>query len=555
MVNFEELLNEQFKSIDISHGSLTEAKVLRIDNDFVEVNTGFKSTSLIATSEFKDMNGDINIAVGDIVKAIIVDIDNGIGETALSYEQAQRIRVWSELEEMHESGNFTQGKIVERVKGGYTIDLDNVRAFLPGSLVDIRPVREASLDEGQILDLKIVKMDKKRNNIVVSRKAVLLAENSEDSQKIMSSIVEGEEMTGVVKNLTDYGAFIDLGGIDGLLHITDMSWKRVTHPNQVVEVGQQIKIKILSFDKEKHRVSLGLKQMDADPWKKISEEFTVGAKTKGVVTSITDYGCFVEISDGIEGLVHISELDWANRNINPRRLVEVGQEVEVMVLEINDERRRVSLGLKQCKQNPWEAFSEKYKVGDLVEGQVKSTTDFGLFLGIEGGIDGLVHLTDVSWKQPTESILREYSKKDTIKAKILSIDIERERISLGIKQLEEDPLQKYLQNNAKGTLINSKVVEVTAESVHVEIDKDVSGILNLSDFSKEVLKGDTVSSYIVGIDRKAYKIFLSITQVSSEKSSKSTAKDKSKTSAAMMSSSDDEKATIGDLLKKKISDK
>ncbi|HNU20000.1 MAG TPA: 30S ribosomal protein S1, partial [Hydrogenophilus thermoluteolus] len=475
---FEESLMQEFRP-----GQVITAEVVDIDDNFVVVNAGLKSESYIPKEEFLDANGELEVKVGDFVKVAIEALEDGYGETRLSRRRAKMLEAWDEIERIFEEGRTVTGRVTGRVKGGLTVNVMGLRAFLPGSLVDIRPVRDTTPFEGQELEFKIIKVDRKRNNIVVSRRAVLEEQMGSERERILESLEEGAVVQGVVKNITDYGAFVDLGGIDGLLHIIDLAWRRVRHPSEVISVGDEVTVKVLKFDREKMRVSLGMKQLGDDPWVGIARRYPAGTRLFGKVTNLTDYGAFVETEPGIEGLVHVSEMDWTNKNIHPTKVVQVGDEVEVMVLEIDEERRRISLGIKQCKPNPWEEFAHNHQKGDKVRGQIKSITDFGVFVGLEGGIDGLVHLSDLSWTEPGEVAVRRYKKGDEVEAVVLGIDVERERISLGIKQLEGDPFTNYIAMNPKGTVVKGKVKSVEPKGAVIQLDDEVEGYLRASEFA------------------------------------------------------------------------
>ncbi len=516
--NFAELFEESLKELETRPGAIVKGTVVAIDKDIVLVDAGLKSESAIPADQFKNADGEMEIALGDQVDVALDAVEDGFGETILSREKAKRYEAWVELEKAYEEKETITGVINGKVKGGFTVEINTVRAFLPGSLVDVRPVRDTTHLEGKELEFKVIKLDPKRNNVVVSRRAVIEAENSAERDALLSNLEEGSEVKGIVKNLTDYGAFVDLGGVDGLLHITDMAWKRVKHPSEIVNVGDEINVKVLKFDKEKSRVSLGMKQMGNDPWEEIAQRYPEGAKLTGQVTNLTDYGCFVEIEDGVEGLVHVSEMDWTNKNIHPSKVVNLGDKVEVMVLEIDEERRRISLGLKQCKPNPWEEFAKSHSKGDKVSGKIKSITDFGIFIGLDGGIDGLVHLSDISWNKSGEDAVREFKKGDEISAVVLQVDPERERISLGVKQIEEDPFNKYLTDNKKGAIVNGTVTAVDAKGVTLNLAEEVDGYIRVGDLSRdriedasEVVKvGDEMDAKFLGVDRKNRVINLSV---------------------------------------------
>lgn len=516
--SFAELFEESLKTIETRPGSIVRGVVVSIDKDVVLVDAGLKSESAIPAEQFKNAAGELEIQVGDEVDVALDAVEDGFGETLLSREKAKRHEAWITLEKAYEEAETVTGVINGKVKGGFTVELNGIRAFLPGSLVDVRPVRDTLHLEGKELEFKVIKLDQKRNNVVVSRRAVIESENSAERDQLLENLQEGMEVKGIVKNLTDYGAFVDLGGVDGLLHITDMAWKRVKHPSEIVNVGDEITVKVLKFDRERTRVSLGLKQLGEDPWVAIAKRYPEGTKLTGRVTNLTDYGCFVEIEEGVEGLVHVSEMDWTNKNIHPSKVVNVGDVVEVMVLDIDEERRRISLGLKQCKNNPWQQFAETHNKGDRVEGKIKSITDFGIFIGLDGGIDGLVHLSDISWNATGEEAVREYKKGDEIAAVVLQVDAERERISLGVKQLAEDPFNNYISLNKKGAIVNGKVTAVDAKGATVELADGVEGYLRASEASLDrvedatlVLKvGEDVEAKFTGVDRKNRVVSLSV---------------------------------------------
>jgi len=499
-------------------GSIVTGTVVDIDDDWVVVHAGLKSEGVIPKSQFLDEEGVCTLNVGDQVKVAMEVVDDGFGETRLSREKARRAESWEKLEEASEQGEVVIGIINGKVKGGFTVDVSDIRAFLPGSLVDIRPLRETAHLEGKPLEFKVIKLDQKRNNVVVSRRAVLEEENSHEREELLASMQEGQDVKGIVKNLTDYGAFVDLGGVDGLLHITDMAWKRIRHPSEMVNVGDEVDVRILKFDREKNRVSLGIKQLGDDPWADIVRRYPEGARVMATVTNLTDYGCFAEIEEGVEGLVHVSEMDWTNKNIHPSKVVSVGDEAEVMVLDIDQERRRISLGIKQCRPNPWESFSVAHAKSDTVIGTIKSITDFGIFIGLEGGIDGLVHLSDISWSESGETAVRRYSKGEQIETIILSVDPERERISLGIKQMEKDPFSDYAAEHDRGDIVLGKVLEVEPKEAVIELVEDVTGILKASDISidrvedarNSLKEGEEIEVKIVNMDRKNRTIGLSI---------------------------------------------
>lgn len=516
--SFAQLFEESLKEIETRPGSIVRGVVVAIDKDVVLVDAGLKSESAIPAEQFKNAQGEIEIQVGDEVDVALDAVEDGFGETLLSREKAKRHEAWLMLEKAYEEAATVTGVINGKVKGGFTVELNGIRAFLPGSLVDVRPVRDTLHLEGKELEFKVIKLDQKRNNVVVSRRAVIESENSAERDQLLENLQEGMEVKGIVKNLTDYGAFVDLGGVDGLLHITDMAWKRVKHPSEIVNVGDEITVKVLKFDRERTRVSLGLKQLGEDPWVAIAKRYPEGTKLTGRVTNLTDYGCFVEIEEGVEGLVHVSEMDWTNKNIHPSKVVNVGDVVEVMVLDIDEERRRISLGLKQCKANPWQQFAETHNKGDRVEGKIKSITDFGIFIGLDGGIDGLVHLSDISWNVAGEEAVREYKKGDEIAAVVLQVDAERERISLGVKQLAEDPFNNYVAVNKKGAIVTGKVTAVDAKGATVELADGVEGYLRASEASRDRVEdatlvlnvGDEVEAKFTGVDRKNRVVSLSV---------------------------------------------
>lgn len=516
--SFAQLFEEFLKEIETRPGSIVRGVVVAIDKDVVLVDAGLKSESAIPAEQFKNAQGELEIQVGDEVDVALDAVEDGFGETLLSREKAKRHEAWITLEKAYEDAETVTGVINGKVKGGFTVELNGIRAFLPGSLVDVRPVRDTLHLEGKELEFKVIKLDQKRNNVVVSRRAVIESENSAERDQLLENLQEGMEVKGIVKNLTDYGAFVDLGGVDGLLHITDMAWKRVKHPSEIVNVGDEINVKVLKFDRERTRVSLGLKQLGEDPWVAIAKRYPEGTKLTGRVTNLTDYGCFVEIEEGVEGLVHVSEMDWTNKNIHPSKVVNVGDVVEVMVLDIDEERRRISLGLKQCKSNPWQQFAETHNKGDRVEGKIKSITDFGIFIGLDGGIDGLVHLSDISWNVAGEEAVREYKKGDEIAAVVLQVDAERERISLGVKQLAEDPFNNWVALNKKGAIVTGKVTAVDAKGATVELADGVEGYLRASEASRDRVEdatlvlsvGDDVEAKFTGVDRKNRAISLSV---------------------------------------------
>ncbi|HHJ1109358.1 TPA: 30S ribosomal protein S1 [Proteus mirabilis] len=516
--SFAQLFEESLKTIETRPGAIVRGVVVAIDKDVVLVDAGLKSESAIPVEQFKNAQGELEIQVGDEIDVALDAVEDGFGETVLSREKAKRHEAWLMLEKAYEENETVVGIINGKVKGGFTVELNGIRAFLPGSLVDVRPVRDTTHLENKELEFKVIKLDQKRNNVVVSRRAVIESENSAERDQLLENLQEGMEVKGIVKNLTDYGAFVDLGGVDGLLHITDMAWKRVKHPSEIVNVGDEITVKVLKFDRERTRVSLGLKQLGEDPWVAIAKRYPEGTKLTGRVTNLTDYGCFVEIEEGVEGLVHVSEMDWTNKNIHPSKVVNVGDVVEVMVLDIDEERRRISLGLKQCKANPWQQFAETHNKNDRVEGKIKSITDFGIFIGLDGGIDGLVHLSDISWNVAGEEAVREYKKGDEIAAVVLQVDAERERISLGVKQLSEDPFNNYLSAHKKGAIVSGKVAAVDAKGATVELADGVEGYLRASEASRDRVEdatlvlnvGDAVEAKYTGVDRKNRVINLSV---------------------------------------------
>ena len=550
--SFAQLLEESFATQAIKPGSILTGVVVAVSDAVVIINAGLKSEAVIDVAQFKNESGEVEVQVGDQVEVALESVEDGSGETRLSREKAKRARTWTRLEQAFEKQEIIKGLVNGRVKGGFTVEIDFVRAFLPGSLVDVRPVRDPSYLEGKVHEFKIIKLDQKRNNVVVSRRAVVEQESSAERSEMLEKLQEGAMVRGTIKNLTDYGAFVDLGGIDGLLHITDMAWKRVKHPSEVVQVGQEIDVRILKFDRERQRVSLGIKQLGSDPWENIARRYPANTRMFGKVTNIADYGCFVEIEEGVEGLVHVSEMDWTNKNVAPAKVVHVGQEVEVMVLDIDEERRRISLGLKQCQTNPWKDFGDSFNRGDHVSGQIKSITDFGIFIGLNGGIDGLIHLSDISWDIPGEEAVRSYQKGQTVDAMVLAIDPERERISLGIKQLAKDPFSTWIAENPKGTIVTGKVREVDAKGAIIDLGGGVDGHLRASELSRDrvedartVLKvDDEVEAKFTGVDRKSRTIALSIK-----------AKDMHEEAEAMQSYRSDSSTgtSLGDLLKEQIS--
>jgi small subunit ribosomal protein S1 len=516
--SFASLFEESLTHQEMRAGEVITAEVTRVDYNFVVVNAGLKSESFIALDEFKNDAGEIEVKAGDFVSVAIEALEDGFGETRLSREKAKRIAAWNDLDKSLANGTIVSGMVNGKVKGGLTVMLNGIRAFLPGSLVDIRPVKDTTPYEGKVLEFKVIKLDRKRNNVVVSRRAVLEETQGAEREALLSSLQEGTIVKGIVKNITDYGAFVDLGGIDGLLHITDLAWRRVRHPSEVLAVGDEVTAKVLKFDQEKNRVSLGVKQLGDDPWTGLSRRYPTGTRLFGKVTNLTDYGAFVEVEQGIEGLVHVSEMDWTNKNVHPSKVVQLGDEVEVMILEIDEERRRISLGMKQCQPNPWEDFSINYKKGDRVKGQIKSITDFGIFIGLPGGIDGLVHLSDLSWAMPGEEAVRNYKKGDETEAVVLAIDVERERISLGVKQLDGDPFTAFIATHDKNSMVKGVVKSVDQRGAVVALDGDAEGFLRASEFSRDRIEdlrshlkeGDEIEALIINLDRKGRSINLSV---------------------------------------------
>ena len=554
--SFAELFEQSLANQRIRPGMILTGLVVDVTPDVVVVNVGLKSEAVIPLEQFKNERGELEVKAGDEVEVALDSVEDGNGETRLSREKAKRARTWTRLEDAFNKSEIVTGVITGRVKGGFTVEIDNVRAFLPGSLVDVRPVRDTAYLEGKPLEFKVIKLDQKRNNVVVSRRAVVEQEFSAERSALLDNLQEGAVVRGTVKNLTDYGAFVDLGGIDGLLHITDMAWKRVKHPSEVVKVGDEIEVRILKFDRERSRVSLGLKQLGADPWENIARRYPAHTRVFGKVTNIADYGAFVEIEDGVEGLVHVSEMDWTNKNVNPAKVVHTGQEVEVMVLDVDEDRRRISLGLKQCKSNPWKEFAENYNRGDHVSDQIKSITDFGIFIGLAGNIDGLVHLSDISWDQPGEEAVRSFQKGQQLEAMVLSIDPERERISLGIKQLAKDPFSSYIAENPKGTIVRGVVREVDARGAIIDLGNGVEGQLRASELGRDriedartVLKaGDEIEAKFTGVDRKSRTISLSIKAKEAHEEAEAVQNYRSSESASTGTS-------LGDLLKEHIGDR
>ena len=555
MENFAQLLEESFTLQEMNPGEVITAEVVGIDQNFVTVNAGLKSESLIDVAEFKNAQGEIEVKVGDFVTVTIESVENGFGETKLSREKAKRAADWIALEEAMENGDILSGVINGKVKGGLTVMINSIRAFLPGSLVDVRPVKDTSHFEGKEIEFKVIKLDKKRNNVVVSRRAVLEATLGEERKALLENLQEGSVIKGIVKNITDYGAFVDLGGIDGLLHITDLAWRRVKHPSEVLEVGQEVEAKVLKFDQDKQRVSLGMKQLGEDPWSGLTRRYPQGTRLFGKVSNLTDYGAFVEIEQGIEGLVHVSEMDWTNKNVHPSKVVQLGDEVEVMILEIDEDRRRISLGMKQCQANPWEEFAANHNKGDKISGAVKSITDFGVFVGLPGGIDGLVHLSDLSWTEAGEEAVRKYKKGEEVEAVVLAIDVEKERISLGIKQLEGDPFGNFISVNDKGSLVKGSVKSVDAKGAVVALSEEVEGYLPASEFAADrvedlttkLKEGDEVEAVIVTVDRKNRSIRLSV----KAKDAKENREALNSVNAAATANAGT--TSLGDLLKAKLS--
>ena len=552
MENFAQLLEESLAVTKMRPGSIITGTVVSVGSEYVTVHAGLKSESIIPIDQFRNERGEIEVAAGDEIEVALDTVEDGFGATKLSREKAKRAKAWTRLEDAFENAETITGMISGKVKGGFTVDIDDIRAFLPGSLVDVRPVRDTTYLEGKPLEFKVIKLDRRRNNVVVSRRAVVEEESSAEREQLLESLQEGVTIKGIVKNLTDYGAFVDLGGIDGLLHITDMAWKRVKHPTEVVNVGDELDVKVLKFDRERNRVSLGLKQMGADPWVDIARRYPESTRLFGKVTNIADYGCFVEIEEGVEGLVHVSEMDWTNKNVHPTKIVQLGDEVEVMVLDIDEERRRISLGIKQCKPNPWDEFAVNFNKGDHVSGTIKSITDFGVFVGLDGGIDGLVHLSDISWSQDGEEALRNFKKGDEIETVVLSVDAERERISLGIKQLDKDPFSNFLAQNPKGSIVTGTVLEVDAKGATIELAEGIDGYLRASELARDrvedartVLKvGDEVEAKFIGVDRKKRTLSLSVKAKDYD--------DEAEVVKEYSSSSSGGAATIGDLIKEQM---
>jgi len=547
--DFSTLLEESISKLQVKAGTIINGTVIDVKKDLVIVNAGLKSEGMIPIDQFIGFDGKVEVQEGDTVEVTVDAIEDGFGETKLSREKAKKARAWVSLSEAYEEKKILEGRITGKVKGGFTVDLADIKAFLPGSLVDVRPVRETTYLEGKDLEFIVIKIDKKRNNVVVSRKAVLESENSEERDELISNLEEGSIVKGIVKNITDYGAFLDLGGVDGLLHITDMAWKRVRHPSELISIGDEIDVKVLKFDKEKTRVSLGLKQLNEDPWFEISKAHPEGSKLKGKITNIADYGCFVEIQNGVEGLVHVSEMDWTNKNANPEKLVTIGQEIEVMILDIDPERRRISLGIKQCQSNPWAKFIESHKIGEIITGKIKSITDFGIFIGLDDGIDGLVHLSDLSWTESGDVAVRNYKKGDNLKTTLISADIERERISLGVKQLTVNKFQEYIQDNPKGSIVKGKIIDKSSKVISVELQDSVTGSLKLSELPLDksidsINNNDEFELMITNIDKKNQVISLSMKALDKRNEDKAL-DDYNKSNDSVGSS-------LGDILKEQI---
>lgn len=567
--SFAQLFEQSLSEIPMLPGTIIPATIVRIQDKYVVVDAGLKSESYVPIEQFFNDRGELEVKAGDETKVALEVLEDGFGSTRLSRERAKRLESWSQLEQAYEDKETIRGVIVGRVKGGFTVEINKVRAFLPGSLVDSKPIRNPEEFEGKEFEFKVIKVDPKRNNIVVSRRAVLEAETNVERAAVLENINDGDEVKGVVKNLTDYGAFIDLGGVDGLLHITDMSWKRIKHPSEILTIGDEIKVRVLKIDRDNARVSLGLKQLAGDPWQDISARFPVGSRLSGRVTNITDYGCFVEIEEGIEGLVHVSEMDWTNKNVNPNKVIHLGQEVNVIVLDVDSERRRISLGIKQCTSNPWAAFAENHEKGEHVKGKIKSITDFGIFIELDGGIDGLIYLSDIAWNEAeAQETLRKYQKGDELEAIILTIDVERERIALGLKQLEEDPLSHYMTENEKGATVSGTVAEVDQKQAIIDLADGIKGVLKAADISSEKVDdvrtkfqvGDTVEAKVAGVDRKIHAVLLTMKAkeakaATTKKASTKTAAAKSQTGSSAASKKKSEsslKTTFGDLFKDHI---
>ncbi|RDH83919.1 MAG: 30S ribosomal protein S1 [endosymbiont of Galathealinum brachiosum] len=553
--SFAELFEQSLQETEMNAGTIVMGTIVDISNGYVTVAAGLKSEGVIPESQFLS-NGEVEVKIGDEVEVVLEAVEDGWGETRLSRDKAKRAKAWIVLEAAHDAEEIITGIITGKVKGGFTVELGDIRAFLPGSLVDVRPVRDTSYLEGKELEFKVIKLDQKRNNVVVSRRAVVESEYSAEREELLNSLEEGKTVKGIVKNLTDYGAFLDLGGIDGLLHITDMAWKRVKHPSEVVEVGSEIEVVVLKFDKERNRVSLGLKQLGEDPWAAIANRYPEGSRMMGKVSNITDYGCFVEVEDGVEGLVHVSEMDWTNKNVNPAKVVSLGDECEVMILDIDEERRRISLGMKQCIANPWDEFGATRNKGDKVSGKIKSITDFGIFVGLDGGIDGLVHLSDLSWDSTGEDLVQNYSKGDELEAVVLSIDPERERISLGVKQMEQDPFSNFVAANSKGALVKGTITEVDAKAAIVDLGDGIEGTLRASELSRDrvedartVLKaGEDIEAKFLGVDRKTRTITLSIKAMDADEEAAAIKEYSSDSDSGSATTS----TTLGDLLKEQM---
>lgn len=552
MENFAELFEQSLKTVEMTPGSIVTGVIIDIDSDWVTVHAGLKSEGVIPRVQFLNERGEFSLQIGDEVQVALESVEDGMGETRLSREKAKRVEAWKILEKSFVASEVVVGLINGKVKGGFTVDIQGIRAFLPGSLVDVRPVRDTLHIEGKELEFKVIKLDQKRNNIVVSRRAVLETSNSAEREELLANLQEGSQVKGVVKNLTDYGAFVDLGGVDGLLHITDMAWKRIKHPSEIVAVGDEIDVKVLKFDREKNRVSLGMKQLGNDPWIIITNKYPEGTKVRAKITNLTDYGCFAELEEGVEGLVHVSEMDWTNKNVHPSKIVQVGDELDVMVLDIDQERRRISLGIKQCQENPWDVFARSFNKGDKISGKIKSITDFGIFIGLDGNIDGLIHLSDISWNETGEEAVRNFKKGDELDTVILAIDPERERISLGIKQLQNDPFSNYVAENDRGSIVKGIVISVDAKAAVVKLADDVEAVLKASEISRDKVEdarnalkeGDEVEAKIISVDRKSRGIGLSIKSKDVE-DDKDTVRDHNKKEAADQPVA----TTIGDLIK------
>ena len=552
--SFAALFEQSLTEIDMTPGAIVTGTIIDIDSDWVTVHAGLKSEGVIPKIQFLDEQGNLSLEIGDEVKVALETVEDGFGETRLSREKAKRAESWMELEAAYEKNEVVTGLINGKVKGGFTVDVNNIRAFLPGSLVDVRPIKDTVHLEGQELEFRLIKLDKKRNNVVVSRRAVLETVSTEERDALLEKLQEGMSVKGIVKNLTDYGTFVDLGGVDGLLHITDMAWKRIKHPSEIVNVGDEIDVKVLKYDRERNRVSLGLKQLGEDPWQAIKQRYPENSQVKAVVTNLTDYGCFAELETGVEGLVHVSEMDWTNKNIHPSKVVQLGDEVDVMVLDIDEERRRISLGIKQCHQNPWDGFAENFTKGDRISGSIKSITDFGIFIGLDGNIDGLVHLSDISWEESGEDAVRKYSKGDELETVILSIDSERERISLGIKQMEDDPFMDFVSTNDKGSVVRGKIIDIDSKSATIELKDSVEGVLRATEVSRDkvedirtILKqDDELEVKIVNIDHKNRNISLSIKAIEID-DEKAAIRDHKKQENSEVSP-----GTIGDLIKAEL---